>query len=219
MNHLLFTVKPVDNMSDIKWDSDQSPDVFGDSMYVYRITSTPTPGFSVGILANLRLGRNTDLRFIPSLLFGERSLNYNILRYKDKYDENGNFLGVEPLFIEVQKSITSTIIEMPLEFRYKSKRVNNFRAYVLSGIKYSLDLASQKKAKEGEVSSSAKLNRSDVSLEAGVGFEFYTTFFKFGTELKMGYGLRDLMIPEDNIYSGTVDQLRSKVFLLSFTFE
>ncbi len=209
MNHLLFTIKPVDNMSDIKWDSDQSPDVFGDSMYVYRITSTPTPGFSVGILANLRLGRNTDLRFIPSLLFGERSLNYNILRYKD---------GV-PLFVEVQKSITSTIIEMPLEFRYKSKRVNNFRAYVLSGIKYSLDLASQKKAKEGEVSSSAKLNRSDVSLEAGVGFEFYTTFFKFGTELKMGYGLRDLMIPEDNIYSGTVDQLRSKVFLLSFTFE
>lgn len=213
MNHLLFTIKPVDNMSDLKWDSDQSPDVYGDSMYVYSITSMPTPGFSVGILANLRLGKYTDLRFIPSLLFGERSINYNILRYNSKDDDH------PILFVEVQKNITSTIIELPLEFRYKSKRVNNFRAYVLSGIKYSLDLASRKKTNKGEASSNAKLHRNDISIEAGVGFEYYTNFFKFGTELKMGYGLQNLIIKEDNIYSGTIDQLRSKVFLLSFTFE
>lgn len=215
LNHLLFTVKPTDNLANIKWDSDQSPDVFGDSMYVYSITSTPTPGFSVGILANLRLGRNTDLRFIPSLLFGERILNYEILRYKT----NSQTGEVEKLLIGIQKSITSTIIEVPLEFRYKSKRVNNFRAYVLGGIKYSLDLASQKKTEDEEVSSTVKLRRSDFAIETGVGFEFYTTYFKFGTELKMGYGLRDLIIPEDNIYSGSIDQLHSKVFLLSFTFE
>jgi len=209
INHLLFTVKPVNNMPFIKWNSDQSPDVFGDSLYVYSVTSTATPGFSVGILANLRLGKYADLRFIPSLLFGERILNYNILRYKD---------GI-PLFVEVQKSITSTIIEIPLEVRYKSKRLNNFRAYVLAGMKYSLDLAAQKKATTEAANSTAKLHSSDFSIETGVGFEFYTTYFKFGTELKMGYGLRDLMIKEDNIYSGSVDQLHSKVFLLSFTFE
>ena len=215
LNHLLFAVKPVDNLPNIKWDSDQSPDIFGDSMYVYSITSTPTPGFSVGILANLRLGKNIDLRFIPSLLFGERILNYEILRYKT----NAETGEVEKLLVGIQKSITSTIIEVPLEFRYKSKRVNNFRAYVLGGIKYSLDLASQKKASEEEVSSTAKLRRSDLAIETGVGFEFYTTYFKFGTELKMGYGLRNLVIPEDNIYSGSIDKLNSKVFLLSFTFE
>ncbi len=209
INHLLFTVKPTDNLSFIKWNPDQSPDVFGDSMYVYSVTSTPTPGFSVGILANLRLGKYTDLRFVPSLLFGERLLNFNILRYR-----NG-----EPLFVEIQKSITSTIIEIPLEVRYKSKRVNNFRAYVLTGIKYSLDLASQKKTPAGEVSSNVKLHRNDLSVEAGAGFEFYTTYFKFGTELKMGYGLRNLIINEDNIYAGSIARLNSKVFLLSFTFE
>lgn len=209
INHMLFTIKPTDNLANIKWDTDQSPDVFGDSMYVYSVTSSPTPGFSVGILANLRLGKNTDLRFIPSLLFGERLLNYNILRYR-----NG-----EPLFVDIQKSITSTIVEIPLEFRYKSKRLNNFRAYVLAGMKYSLDLASQKKTKGNEANSTVKLHRNDLSLEVGVGFEFYTTYFKFGTEIKMGYGIRNLVIREDNIYSGSIDNLRSKVFLLSFTFE
>jgi hypothetical protein len=207
INNLLFTVKPVANLPFIKWDTDQSPDVFGDSLYVYSVTSTPTPGFSVGILANLRLGKYADLRFIPSLLFGERILNYNILRYKD---------GI-PLFVEIQKSITSTIIEIPLEFRYKSKRLNNFRAYVLTGMKYSLDLASQKKSKQADAN--AKLHSSDFSVEVGAGFEFYTTYFKFGTELKMGYGLQNLIVGEDNLYSGSIDQLRSKVFLLSFTFE
>lgn len=208
INHMLFSVKTVDNLPSIKWDSDQSPDVFGDSMYVYSVTSSPTPGFSVGILANLRLGKFTDLRFIPTLAFGERLLNYNILRYR-----NG-----EKLFVDVQKSITSTIIEMPLEFRYKSKRVNNVSAYVLGGAKYSLDLASQKKDKGG-ANSNVKLHRHDFSLEAGVGFEFYTTYFKFGTEAKMGYGFNNLILKENNLYSGSIDQLHSKVFLLSFTFE
>ena len=214
INHTLFTIKPVNNLARIKWDADQSPDVFGDSMFVYGVTSSPTPGFSVGILANLRLGKYTDLRFIPSLLFGERILNYNILRYKTNSDGD-----VEPLFVDVKKSITSTIVEFPLEFRYKSKRLNNFRAYVLGGMKYSLDLASQKKAKGSEANSTVKLNRNDFSLEVGVGFEFYTTYFKFGTEAKMGYGFNNLVIREDNIYSGSIDELRSKVFLLSFTFE
>ncbi len=209
VNHMLFTVKTVDDLPNIKWETDQSPDVFGDSLYVYGVTSSPTPGFSVGILANLRTGRYTDLRFIPTLSFGERLLNYTILRYR-----NG-----EPLFVEIQKSITSTIVEIPLEFRYKSKRLNNFRAYVLGGMKYSLDLASQKKGKNNANTTTVKLNRHDFSLEAGVGIEFYTTYFKFGIESKMGFGFRNLIIDENNLYSGSIDQLRSKVFLLSFTFE
>ena len=216
INHMLFSVQPVANVQDIKWDTDQSPDIYADSTFVYGVTSTPTPGFSVGILANLRLGRYTDLRFIPTLAFGERILNYEIQGYK-----TDNLTGevIKLPVTGISKSITSTIVEIPLEFRYKSRRVNNVGAYVLGGVKYSLDLASQKKSKDDAAKSNVKLDRSDFSLEVGVGFEFYTTYFKFGTEVKMGYGFRNLIIPEDNIYSGSIDQLRSKVFLLSFTFE
>ncbi len=209
INHMLFSVQPVDNLPNIKWTTEQSPDVFGDSLFVYGVTSTPSPGFSVGILANLRLGRYTDMRFIPALSFGERMLNFTILRYR-----NG-----DTLFVDIQKSISSTIVEIPLEFRYKSRRLNNFRAYVLGGMKYSLDLASQKKGKGNTGNTTVKLHRNDFSLEAGAGIEFYTTYFKFGVEAKMGYGFRNLVLKEDNLYSGSIDQLRSKIFLLSFTFE
>jgi len=149
------------------------------------------------------------LRFIPSLSFGERLLFYNIITYKNDVKES----------VEMRKGITSTLVEFPLELKYKSRRLNNVAAYVLGGVKYSIDLASQKKAQQNSSDITVKLNRHDISLELGVGFDFYTTYFKFGTELKMGYGLNNLIIRESNIYTNSIDQLRSKVFLLSFTFE
>ncbi len=207
-NNMLFTVKPIDNLSFKKWNSEQSPDIFADSLYVYSVTSQGTPGFSIGILGNLKIGKYTDLRFVPTLSFGERMLSYSIMAYKDG----------ESSLIEVDKSITSTILEFPLFIKYKSKRLNNFAAYVTGGLKYTLDLASQKKS-ENVNDVTVKLNKNDLMAEVGVGFDFYTNYFKFGTEIRMGYGLLNLIKHEGNLYSDSIERLNSKIFLLSFTFE
>ena len=209
INHMLFTVKPVANLNKQQWDPSQYPDVFVDTLTVLSVTSSPTPGFTIGILGNLRLGDFWDLRFIPALSFGERILRYNVLVVDD---------GEESI-LSLEKNITSTFIDFPLEFRYKSKRLNNFRAYVLAGGKYTLDLASQKKAEENSDEVTVKINKHDIYAEVGFGVEFFTTYFKFGTEVKMGYGLNNLIQYEDNIYTNSIESLKSKVFLLSFTFE
>lgn len=210
INHMLFSVQTVDSLSYKNWDKSQYSDLpTVDSLRVLGVTSTPTPGFTIGILANLRLGKYGDMRFIPSLSFGERVLKYHL----DTWD-NG-----EETIIVSEKSITSTLIDFPLEFRYKSKRLNNFRAYILAGIHYTLDLASQKKQAKNESDITVKINKHDLLVDLGVGVEFYTTYFKFGTQLKMGYGLNNLVKYEDNIYTNSIETLRSKVFLLSFTFE
>ncbi len=209
INQMLFTVKPIEGLSFKKWDPIESPDIFADSLFVYSVTSTPTPGFTIGILGNLRLGKYFDMRFIPSLSFGERVLNYDIRAYKDGESQR----------IETTKSITSTIIDFPLEFKYKSKRLNNFRAYVLAGASYTLDLASQKKAAQNSNDVTVKIQKNDVVLSVGFGFDFYTSYFKFGTQVKMGYGINNMIKYEGNLYTDSIESLRSKVFLLSFTFE
>ena len=208
-NQLLFSVKTVDNMSSIKFNALQTPDFPADSSYVYELTGIGRPGFTIGILGNLRLGKNTDLRFIPSLLFGERALNYNILTYR-----NG-----EGKFVEIQKNITSTLLLFPLELKYRSHRLNNFAAYVLGGVTYTLDLASQKKAQANTNDITVKIQKNDLLLEVGTGVDFYTNYFKFGVQIKMGYGINNLIKKEGNIYTDVIDKLNSKVFLLSFTFE
>ena len=64
-----------------------------------------------------------------------------------------------------------------------------------------------------------KLNASDFYAEAGVGFDFYNEWFKFGIELKMMYGMMDVLKREKNIYTDGIESLKSKIFQLSFTFE
>jgi hypothetical protein len=209
LNQMLFTVKPVDNLPFIKWEPKQSPDISADSLFVYSVTSTPTPGFTIGILGNLRLGKYFDMRFIPALSFGERRLNYSILSYTN---DTATLLSVE-------KSISSTYVDFPLEFRYKSKRLNNMLGYVLGGVNYSIDLASQKKAEEASNTTTVKLFKNDVSLLIGAGVDFYTSYFKFGIQARMSYGMNNLIQYEDNLYTNSIGSLKSKVFMLSFTFE
>jgi len=209
INEMLFSLKPADSLSYMKWEPDQYPDIFADSVKLYSVSPSPTPGFTIGILGNLRLGKWFDMRFVPSLSFGERKLNYQIELYNEGQKQ----------MVTSTKSITSTLINFPLDFRYRSTRLNNFGVYLLAGVQYSIDLASQKKAEESTNEVTVKLNKQDFYINAGIGFEFYTTYFKFGMELKMGYGLRQLLQNENNIYTNSIESLRSKVFLLSFTFE
>ncbi len=211
INQMHFTVKMKDGFQNYTYDSLQSPDIYADSMNLLNVTSDPTMGFTVGIVGNLRLGKYFDLRFVPSLAFGERNINF----YTKIYDD-----GTASL-VEIRKNVTSAHIDLPLFIKYRSKRVHNFGAYVLGGLKYTLDLAAtraDKKEKE-EKETLVKLNKHDFLAEVGVGIEFYNAWFKFGIEAKMSYGLTDLLNRDDNVYSGGIESLKSKIWQLSFTFE
>jgi hypothetical protein len=210
LNQMNFTIKMKDGFENITYDSLQSPDVYADSLYLLNVNSEPTLGFTVGIVGNLRMGRYFDLRFIPSLAFGERYLDYSILSYIED----------EPTLVDIRKNITSAHIDFPFHIRYRSKRAHNFGAYVLAGGKYVLDLAATRADKrEKENETLVKLQQNDIAAEVGAGIEFYNGWFKLGIELKMSYGIFNLLRSEGNIYTGGIEDLRSKVWQLSFTFE
>jgi hypothetical protein len=92
------------------------------------------------------------------------------------------------------------------------------RAYVFGGIKFSFDLASQANKEDNNLKT-PKLYRSDTYGLIGAGLDFYMNWFKFGIEFNMSYGFRDILVKEDNIYTGGIESLRSKIFMLTFTFE
>ena len=186
-----------------------------DSLYkrdsVYVLESEPAMGFSLGLLANLHLTDNWDLRFCPTLvLAGTRKLNYG---FRGQPTQATNL---------VTKKINSTIIDFPLLVKFKSARYNNFRAYVIGGAKYSLDLASNKKNNtSGDfLSPLVKINRQDWSLEAGVGMDFYLEYFKFSTELRMSYGQTNILHTDTQpIFGKSIKDMRTNAVTLSFLFE
>ncbi len=218
VNQSLVTIRPIDNLRSRVFDSTYIPDILPmpDSARVLSINSTPVPGFVVSIVANMQLGKHFELQFVPSLSFGDRTIDYVVETYRYRPG------ATEPVMqLTFNKKIPSTYINFPLEIKYKSVRYNNFRPYLLGGVQYSLDLASQAKKREQRNRNEkiVKFNQNDIYLEAGVGFDFYNEWFKFGLELKMMYGLFDVLKREHNIYTNSIDKLNAKIFQVSFTFE
>ena len=192
VNNFNFTVKPTPNFYDL------------DSLY--SITSEPALGFSLGIVSNLHLGDNFDLRFLPTLSFGERTMVY---RVKDNALDS---------IVEKRKLVESTLMEFPLMMKFKSARYVNFRTYLIGGIKPTIDLASQDKV-DSKGEKILKLKRNDLHYELGVGFDFYSQYFKFSPELKFSFGLRDLTVQENTIYTVGLDRVSSRAIYISFLFE
>jgi len=218
VNQSLVTIRPINDLSSHVFDSTYIPDILPlpDSARVLAINSTPTPGFVVSIVANMQMGKYFELQFVPSLSFGDRTITYDVQTYRYRPGEK------EPVQnLTLSKKIPSTYVNFPLEIKFKSIRYNNFRPYLLGGAQYSLDLASQAKKREQKNRNEkiVKFNQNDVYIEAGVGFDFYNEWFKFGLELKMMYGLMDVLKRESNIYTNSIDKVSSKIFQVSFTFE
>ncbi len=170
------------------------------------IQSKSKSGFNLGIIAELRLHKYLMLRFVPNLSFSERNLEYY-------------FEGKDT--IKRVKNVESTFLNFPLDLKLRSKRVGNFDAYLLAGGGYTLDLASKSKT-ENSININeqiVKLKKNDFFYEFGAGAEFYLQYFKFAIEGKMSFGTSNLLIKDNTIFSNSIDKLKSKVFLISITFE
>jgi len=209
VNQMMFTVKPKSSFQYQTYSDKQISDIGADSASVYRIVGKPSPGFSVGLVSLLRMGKFFELRFVPGLEFGERSIDYTILTY----------LGGEESFMTKNKSVVSTYINAPFHFRYKAVRIHNIRPYVYAGPAFKWDLSSQRKKNDNPNDLRLKMDKGDIAVDVGVGFDFYTNWFKFGVQIEMSFGINDILTKQENIYVQSVESVHSKILQLIFTFE
>lgn len=178
---------------------------FRDSLLVLQ--HQRQPGFNLGIVASLNINPFLSLRFLPTLSFQER-----ILQYQFRKPVEGS--------VYFQKPVESTYLEFPLLLKYRSARINNFAVYLLGGGKFCIDMASQKDVNntlDEEVV--VKLAKYDYAAEVGGGMDMFLTYFKFGVELKAAFGIPNLLIDDGTRFSTPIESLRSKTWVLSFTFE
>lgn len=203
--HFGFTLG-FNSMNFVTWPVDQ----IDYNTKVLLIEPVASQGFNVGIVANKRLVDFLDLRFVPTLSFGERKLQYEILE-KDT---------IHSKYI---KTVESTLLDFPLTLKYKSKRLpgnlKNSSVYVLGGMRYSIDFASQKDKKNNNGDVIIKLNKHDFMLTAGTGIDFYFQWFKFGIELQMSFGVPNVLYQENNTFTSSINKLTSKMTWITFTFE
>lgn len=164
-------------------------------------------GIALGLVGTLRLNNRFALRANPQLIIGgAKYFTYN-LKYPT-FDEK-----------EIEKkTLPSTIISFPIQVKFNSDRINNFRTYLMGGVKYDIDLASNSQARNAE--DLVKLNKYDFGVEAGIGFNFFFRFVTFSPEIKISNGLTNIHSRDVNLkYSNVLDRLQSKMLVFSIILE
>lgn len=163
-----------------------------------------SPGFSVGVIGDMYLTDFINLRFSPSIHFGNK--NFSFINH-----ENDEI---------VKTNVRSNYLNFPLDIKFSTLRLNNYRPYLLTGIFGSLDIGRKK-------NNILLMKPFDYGVEIGLGCNLYLPFFKLCPEIKFCFGLNDLIERNRNdltdeklmVYTNSIKKATSKMIILTFNFE
>ena len=170
----------------------------------YADVSAYNPGFSVGVLADLRINTYVALRLLPTLHFGEKQVVFR------EYN-SGN---------RERQQIKSTYFSLPLDVKISAQRFNNYRPYVIAGVSPMLDMTVKKQRQ-------LLMKKFDFMGEVGMGCDFYMPFFKLNPELKFCFSMLDVLdknrkdLLDENYkkFTESIDKATTKMIVLSLYFE
>ena len=163
-----------------------------------------TPGFSVGVVGEIKANDWLSVRLIPTMHFGDKKVVF-------KEQRTGK---------EVDQYIKSTYMSIPVDLMISAMRFNNYRPYFVVGMAPVIDLT-VKKGKE------LLMKRTDLMFEVGMGLDLYYPFFKMIPELKFCFGLDNVLeknrsdLTDASLlkYSQAVDRAQSSMIVLTLYFE
>ena len=174
---------------------------------ILSVESINSTGINLAWLVNINLSEHFDLRTYPlNLTFSEKAFEYT-LRTPD-IDESAITI----------KKVQSITLSLPLQIKFSSDRIDNFKVYTIAGGKIDYDLASNAGKKNGD--QLIKLKSLDYSVEGGIGFHLYFPFFVLSPELKVSWGLANLHSRSSTLkYSSVIDKIYSRMISFSLTVE
>ena len=171
---------------------------------IYGINPVGAPSFTVGFIFNLRLHDFVDFRLCPGVSFYQRTMQF---RY-------GRPQG-DSTVTQLNQS-TFSFMELPITVKYKSKRRNNTRFYMIGGIRPGIEVG----AKRSEVDQrSLRVKTFDCTFEYGFGMDLYYPFFKFSPEIRFSTGFVNMINPDNNDFANSMKRMTTQTVTLYFNFE
>jgi len=167
---------------------------------VHSVQGSFTGGFSLGFLVNLRLHEMLDLRILPKAGFYNHKLTYY---YTDRTSR--------------QQNVETTMVELPILLKYKSMRRGNVRMYMVGGFTPAIEASGKNDAETTQESIS--INRFNLSLDAGLGFDFYFPLFKLSQEIRFSRGIVNMLGSDPSIYNQPLQYLNTNTISVYFIFQ
>jgi len=179
--------------------------MFVNSQNINVVESEKGPGVSLQMIGNLKIGDYFDFRTTPGFTFSERNFVFTTA------DETA------PL---VEKKIESVFWDMPFQIRFKSAPYKDKRLYVVAGVKYTYDVQSNSRTREGLSDDLILISPHDFHLEYGAGMQIFFPFFIFSPEIKLSQGISNIHIYKNDLNESRIlDNILSRILTISFHFE
>lgn len=168
-----------------------------------RVEPAGVGGFTLGFILNARMHDNFDFRLTPQVGFYQRGVEYTFIS-----KTTGNKVSDKQM-------VEATFVELPILVKYKSQRRNNFRMYILGGVKPSISTSNKNKDQRPD---KLRFNSYDLAIDYGLGCDIYFPLFKLSPEIRFSNGLVNMKAPDNNLYANSIQNLRSKTlnFMLNF---
>ena len=174
-----------------------------------NITVEVIEGFNVGLIADLRLHKNLNLRLEPGLVSNTKKLVFNHL--------------TNSLFPKDSiREIGSTYLHIPLVFKFSTDRYKNIRPYLLGGISYNYNFSSNEKNQEDNSLGQFRMKSHNFMYEVGVGVDFYLYYFKFSPSVRGIFAMNNEIKYDNDVnsrWTAPVNFMGTRGVFLNFAFE
>mgnify|MGYP003488229338 FL=1 len=163
-------------------------------------------GFNVGLIGDLRLFENLNLRFEPGLYFTQRNLTFTNIT-----DPN-----------DALREVKSTYIHLPLLLKFSAKRTGNIRPFLVGGVSRTLNLSSNSNLKDDNEQEIFRVTKWTNNYELGFGIDLYTEYFKFTPSIRGVFGMGDELVRDNSPtspWTSNVNSMSSRAIFINFTFQ
>jgi len=163
-------------------------------------------GFNVGLIGDIRINNYINIRLEPGLSFTKRNLTF------PGFEEEKDYL----------REVKSTYIHIPLLIKLSTKRLNNFKPFVIGGFSTSFNLSSNEDHPEDNAQGQFRSISNTLNYELGFGIDLYLFFFKFTPSIRGVFSLNDELVRDsdpNSAWTGNIDSMSSRGVFVNFTFQ
>ncbi len=163
-------------------------------------------GFNVGLIGNMRINDYIDLRIEPGVVFNTREIAFpNVTSTNDRIRE-----------------VETTAVHIPLLLKVSTKRLNNFKPFIVGGVSTSINLSSNEDNPDDNESGQFRTKTNYFSYELGFGIDFFLPYFKFTPSVRGVFSLTDELVPDENPnsqFTSSIEGLETRGIFVNFTFQ
>ncbi|MCF7567664.1 PorT family protein [Sabulilitoribacter arenilitoris] len=172
-----------------------------------------SPGFSVGLIGNLRINKFIDLRLEPGLLITTRELYYSQTYFQGFPDFNSS---------DLTREVKSTYIHIPLLVKVSTKRINNFKPFIVGGFSTALNLSSNETNPNDNSNGQFRTKKNMLFYELGFGIDLYLYNFKFTPSIRGLFAINDELIRDEDPnspWTSNIANMKTRGVFINFTFQ